>query len=332
MTMAQNPPPSAFSSAQVIGTPGQQPRPANTGACGRLPQAPERRLRVLLTGATGYIASQLLPSLSERYDLVLTDARATRRDGSSVGNVHVIDVETADDHTLQPLFAGCDAVIHLGYRRPSGGVTLGGVQAYLDERANVDMAEKVFRNAHAAGVRRVVMASSNHAADWYEPKIHARHLDKVTVEDLPRSDNYYGWSKVAYEALGFTWATGAPDHPLEVVQVRIGAPREIDVAHFAGNPTGLKRDLGAWISPRDLLQLIVRSVEAPDIRNRDGVPFLIVYGVSNNTRGFWSIANARAAIGYAPEDDSEVHYAAAIARELIANGDRGRVGTEPQGT
>ena len=43
-------------------------------------------------------------------------------------------------------------------------------------------------------------------------------------------------------------------------------------------------------------------------------------------------SNARAAIGYAPEDDSEVHYAAAIARELIANGDRGRVGTEPQGT
>jgi hypothetical protein len=114
-----------------------------------------------------------------------------------------------------------------------------------------------------------------------------------------------------------------------VVQVRIGAPREIDVAHFAGNPTGLKRDLGAWISPRDLLQLIVRSVEAPDIRNRDGVPFLIVYGVSNNTRAFWSIANARVVIGYAPEDDSEVHYAAAIARNLIAEGDRGRVGSEP---
>ena len=327
--MAQNPSPASFSSAQVIGTPGQQPRPANTGECTRLPELPARRLRVLLTGATGYIASQLLSVLSTRYDLVPTDVRATRRDGSTVGDVHAIDFETADDNALRPLFAGCDAVIHLGYRRPSGPVTLGGAQAYLDERANVDMAEKVFRNAHASGVRRVVMASSNHAADWYEPLIHARRLDQVTVEDLPRSDNYYGWSKIAYEALGYTWATGAPARSLEVVQVRIGAPREIDVAHFAGNPTGLKRDLGAWISPRDLLQLIVRSVEAPDIRNRDGVPFLIVYGVSNNTRGFWSIANARTVIGYDPEDDSEVHYAPAIARDLIAHGDRGRVGTEP---
>jgi nucleoside-diphosphate-sugar epimerase len=327
--MAENPAPTAFSSAQVIGTPGQQPRPADTGVCTRLPEPPARRLRVLLTGASGYIASQLLPVLRDRYDLVLTDVRATRRDESTVGDVHAVDLETADDDILRPLFAGCDAVIHLGYRRPSGPVTLGGVHAYLDERANVDMAEKVFRNAHAAGVRRVVMASSNHAADWYEPLIHARRLDQVTVEDLPRSDNYYGWSKIAYEALGFTWATGAPGRSLEVVQVRIGAPREIDVAHFAGNPTGFKRDLGAWISPRDLLQLMVRSVEAPDIRNRDGVPFLIVYGVSNNTRGFWSIANARTAIGYAPEDDSEVHYAPAIARELMMLRNRGRVGTEP---
>lgn len=328
--MAQNPP-ATFSSAQVIGNPGRQVRPADTGACNRLPDPPARRLRVLLTGATGYIASQLLPVLQERYDLVLTDIRATRRDGTAVEGVHALDFETASDEALRPLFAGTDAVIHLGYRRPSGPVTLGGPQAYLDERANVDMAEKVYRNAHAAGVRRVVMASSNHAADWYEPLVHDRRLDQVTTADLPRSDNYYGWSKVAYEALGFTWATGAPGHPLEVVQVRIGAPREIDAAHFDGNPTGLKRDLGAWISPRDLLQLVVRSVEAPDIRDADGVPFLIAYGVSNNTRGFWSIANARRAIGYAPEDDSEVHYAADIARDLLSHGDRGRVGTQPHG-
>jgi uronate dehydrogenase len=47
------------------------------------------------------------------------------------------------------------------------------------------------------------------------------------------------------------------------------------------------------------------------------VPFLVVYGVSGNTHRFWSIANARVKLGYAPEDDSQVNFAdkiAAIAR------------------
>lgn len=53
------------------------------------------------------------------------------------------------------------------------------------------------------------------------------------------------------------------------------------------------------------------------IDDEHGVPFLIVYGISGNTHRFWSLANARAALGYAPEDDSQVNFAdriAAIAR------------------
>jgi hypothetical protein len=42
----------------------------------------------------------------------------------------------------------------------------------------------------------------------------------------------------------------------------------------------------------------------------------IFYGVSNNTRAFWSIENARRIIGYQPEDDSELRYASDIARLL----------------
>ena len=39
------------------------------------------RKRVLLTGATGYIAGQLLPALRERYDLRLIDVRGEDRAG-----------------------------------------------------------------------------------------------------------------------------------------------------------------------------------------------------------------------------------------------------------
>ena len=67
-------------------------------------------------------------------------------------------------------------------------------------------------------------------------------------------------------------------------------------------------------------QLYNKSIEAGDIRNEDGIPFQIFYGVSNNTRGFWSIANARQVIGYEPEDDSEIEFAEEIRQHITTNG------------
>jgi hypothetical protein len=54
-------------------------------------------------------------------------------------------------------------------------------------------------------------------------------------------------------------------------------------------------------------------VETEDIRDEHGVPFLIAYGISGNTHRFWSLASARTRLGYAPEDDSQVNFADAIA-------------------
>ena len=70
------------------------------------------------------------------------------------------------------------------------------------------------------------------------------------------------------------------------------------------------------LSPRDLRQLFVRAIETPDIERADGVPWLVVYGISGNTRAFWSLESARNVLGYAPEDDAEVKYAADVARLL----------------
>ena len=93
-----------------------------------------------------------------------------------------------------------------------------------------------------------------------------------------------------------------------VVMVRIGAPRELDLATYVGSPDNYKRDLGAYISPRDITQLFQKSIEAPNIENEHGVPWQVVYGISNNTRAFWSLTSAREALGYAPQDDSEVKF------------------------
>ncbi len=279
------------------------------------------RPRVLVTGATGYIASQLLPTFRKRYDLTLVDARAQDRNGQPVEGVTVVDLGATEPASYRHLFEDITAVVHLAYKHGNKDDLR---QGYLDERDNVDLAFTIYHAALEAGVERVVVASSNHAADWYETLIRANKLEMLGPYDRALSDNWYGWAKEAYEHVGFVFACGSLGRKLPVVQIRIGAPREIDVASFQDNPVGYKRDLGAYISPRDLAQLFCRSIETPALENEHGIPFQIFYGISNNSRSFWSIANARRVIGYTPEDDSEVRYHDDIAAFLT--GEPGKPG------
>jgi NAD+ dependent glucose-6-phosphate dehydrogenase len=290
------------------------------------------QLRVLVTGASGEVASQILPPFRERYELVLLDVRATDRGGQSVSGVTLADLSDPDRRGYQHHFVGVDVVVHLGYRHPgtaAWGADVAPLDRFEGELLNVRMAQNVYRCAFEAGVRRVVMASSNHAADWYEHAlVHARKRELISLTDLPLSDNFYGWAKAAYELLGFVYASGGLGRQLEVVQVRIGAPRDVSGHHYEGEPSGpggsgvanFKRDLGAWISPRDLAQLFCRAVDAPDIADVHGIPWLVVYGISDNTRAFWSLESARRVLGYAPEDDSEVTYADDVRRLLTGPG------------
>ncbi|HEY8741869.1 MAG TPA: NAD-dependent epimerase/dehydratase family protein, partial [Chloroflexota bacterium] len=89
--------------------------------------------RVLVTGAAGYIAGVNLPALRGRYDLVLLDVRATRRDGTAVEGVAEYDL-AADirggyhpSERLRSLFRGIDAVFHCAYTH-SDWKTLDGYQ------------------------------------------------------------------------------------------------------------------------------------------------------------------------------------------------------------
>ncbi len=266
--------------------------------------------RVLLTGATGYVADQLLPVLRERYDLVAVDVRDTR-DGLPVDGVQVVDLLAEDDAELRALCEGVDVIVHAGYARPTGE------PSYAAERRNLDMTARVLDVAQQAGVRRVVCTSTNQASKWYERPWKAGRIDRVDPFDYPRPDTFYGWAKAAYESLGFLYASGGAGPVVENVQVRIVCPRPIRAADFVDRPTvDYLRDIAGWVSERDLQQLYVRSIEAESIDDDHGVPFQIFYGVSANARTFWSITNARRVIGYAPQDDSEIEFADEIAARL----------------
>ncbi|MDP3519683.1 MAG: NAD(P)-dependent oxidoreductase [Hydrogenophaga sp.] len=294
-------------------------------------------MKVLVTGAAGHVATLTLPGLVDHHELRLADIKPLDRVPTHA-RFQAVNLLDASDADLHALFEGVEVVVHSAYI-PSGEVdvysaTPPQIDRFEAEFANLRVAQRVYRTALEAGVRRVVMVSSNHAADWYEhAQVHLRQRDMVYPTDLPLADNFYGWSKASYELLGHPYACGTFGRSLEVVMLRIGSPYPIQAARYdvcaAPVPSslprpkgvaGFKRALGAWLSPRDCAALVRCAVEATHIVATNEVPWVVAYGISDNTRAFWSLESARRQLGYQPQDDSEVTYAADIQRLLMGAG------------
>ncbi len=135
--------------------------------------------------------------------------------------------------------------------------------------------------ARRQGVQRVVFASSNHAIGFH------RRSQRIDDSAMLRPDGNYGLSKLFGEGLGRLYAD---KHGIACVCLRIGS--------WQPKPKDL-RMLSTWLSPRDGVHLIRRALEAP------GVHFEIVYGASDNDRGWWDNPGG-ARIGFAPQDNAEV--------------------------
>lgn len=276
------------------------------------------RRKVLLTGASGLIAGLLLPALRERYDLTLLDVKKTNRNGDEVDGIQIANLADTNRDGYRHHFRDIDAVVHLGFVATQDVKEVD--RCFQNEMINVQMAYNVYQVAWEEKVRRVVMASSNHAADYYEPLILAHRWDFVTPDMRALSDNYYGWAKEVYEHLGFVFAVGNVNgRPLENVQIRIGGPRETDLDTIElGDLVRMRRALAVYISQRDLAQLVIKSIETEDIQDEQGVPFQIVYGISNNNQAFWGLANARRVLGYEPQDNSELRFIDKIQQHIAA--------------
>ena len=290
--------------------------------------------KVLVTGASGYIASLMLPTLRDHFDLTLADISEIDRDGNKVEGVSIANFIDPDRSKYAHLFEEINAVIHLAFKphTPRGAETSNAlIDRFNNEHENIQMANNIYRSAYDAGVTRLAVASSNHAADWYEHSlIHERKMDMVRPSDFPVSDNFYGWAKAAYELLAWPYACGIFGRKLETVMLRIGFTRPIKVSDYLSDSpmteqtsngiAEFKRNLGAYISPRDITQLFTQAIEAPNIENEHEVPFVIAYGCSDNTRRFWSLETARKYLNYEPQDDTEIIYASEIKQLLTGDG------------
>ena len=243
--------------------------------------------RVLITGAGGGIGSLLRETLRGVYPILRLSDRiplAPARGGEEIDQTEISDMAA-----VERMVDSVDGIVHLGGNS-------GEAPWPVILQSNIVGLYNVFEAARRAGVRRVVMATSNHAVGFY-PR--AETIDHRVV---PRPDSRYGVSKAFSEALASLYAD---KHGIGFLCVRIG--------NFGTRPIDIRR-LSIWISPRDLTQLVRIGLEHPEIR------YEIVYGVSNNRRSWYDNSNA-ARLGYRPQDDSEPYAAAVLAAEAGAPAD-----------
>src|SRR5260370_8853498 len=147
----------------------------------------------------------------EGWDVGPIDVRATTRDGKPVPGIIVADLTNPDRNAYRQHFKGADAVIHCGFvSAPKLDATTwqdNSDAKFWAEHTNIALAYNVHRTALEEGVRRVVVCSSNHAADYYERLIWAGRLGMVTPEMPHRSDNWYGRPKAAHALVAFAVPT-----------------------------------------------------------------------------------------------------------------------------
>jgi uronate dehydrogenase len=239
--------------------------------------------RVLITGAAGRLGQVLREGLRGSYPSIRLSDRFDL--GQAFPGEELVTADLASFEDMDAAMQGVDAVVHLGAK-------LGGGRAEWDDvlQSNIIGTYNVFEAARKNGVKRVVFASSHHAVGFY------RRECIVGADEPPRPDSPYGVSKVFGEALGRLYAD---KYDMSVICQRIGVAR----------PTAQDvRMLSAWTSHPDYLHLTQRCLEAPDIH------FLVVYGVSANTRPLWDNENAKV-IGYIPRDNAEDFLDAVLAAQ-----------------
>ena len=134
----------------------------------------------------------------------------------------------------------------------------------------------------AAGCRRVVFASSVHTVGGLQ----AQDNESIADDAPARPVNLYGASKAFGEAVASTYSVAG----LSGIAIRIGA---YGAPWFQerGDATAAM----AYVSARDLNDVLVRCIEAADIS------FAVVAGISDNARKRFNLVQTRQLLGYEPQ-------------------------------
>lgn len=237
------------------------------------------RRTILLTGAAGRIGSAFHEDTGERYRLRLADKNIAPLQQEARAGHEIVELDVADLAACQRACTGVDTVVHLA-ADPSTKADF--YESLLD--ANIKGTYNIFRAAKDQGCRRVVYASSVQALEGYT-------LDRQLTPETPvRPKNMYGVTKCFGEAVASYFAY---QEQLSAIVVRIG--------HYNTFEPGQQhpaRNMSAYISRRDLVQLLIRAIEVEPLL------FAIVHGLSDNRFKRLDLSATRELLSYDPQDDA----------------------------
>ncbi len=144
-------------------------------------------MKVLVTGATGFIGGRLCLELSSKGHEVLATGRLSQASESFKDYIHYLSSTLEDHHELLELTKGCDAVLHCAGKT---GVW-GPYQEYY--QANVEVTKRLLKAAKENGVQRFIHLSS--------PSIYFQLKDQMNLkeEDIP-SEIFDSYGQTKYES------------------------------------------------------------------------------------------------------------------------------------
>ncbi|MBM3459146.1 MAG: NAD(P)-dependent oxidoreductase [Armatimonadetes bacterium] len=230
-------------------------------------------MRVLITGAAGFVGQRVAAALRPRHQLVLGDIRP--ENGPEWRELDVRDmaqVETA--------LAGVDAVLHLAIASGREGEYEDDAFNDLRYQVNVLGTGHVLAAAARNGIRRVVHTSSIMVVWGYGPG------EYVGPDAAPRPVGTYALTKYLGEEIARYYA----HPPLSVVCLRIAKPIDLEDAELRSRPARPQ-----WIPFPDLCRLYELALTAP----LSG--FHVIHAVGETHLRRWDLSAAETLLGYRPE-------------------------------